>query len=76
MRRGGAYGKLDDWKERAGGAASRLCVQTTGSHVSRQLKLFILRAGEVIGMPCVGEECVAIRKNTRGEGGLLDSNCR
>ena len=30
--------------------------------------------GEVIGIPCVAVKCVDIRKNTSGEGDLLDSN--
>ena len=33
-----------------------------------------LSAGEVDGIPCVAVKCVDIRKNTSGEGGLLDSN--
>ena len=31
-------------------------------------------AGEVSGIPSVAVKCVDIRKNTRGEGGLLDCN--
>ena len=38
------------------------------------LKLLILSIGEVIGIPCVAVKCVDIRKNTSGEGGLLDDN--
>ena len=36
------------------------------------LKLFLLRVGEVIGIPSVAVKCVDIRRNTSGEGGLLD----
>ncbi len=38
------------------------------------LKLLDLSAGEVNGIPSVAVECVDIRRNTRGEGGLLDDN--
>ena len=38
------------------------------------LKLYLLSAGEVDGIPSVAVKCVDIRKNTSGEGGLLDSN--
>ena len=39
-----------------------------------QLKLFFLSTGEVSGIPGVVVKCVDIRKNTGGEGGLLDDN--
>ena len=39
-----------------------------------QLKLVFLSAGEVSGIPSVAVECVDIRRNTSGEGGLLDDN--
>ena len=39
------------------------------------LKLSILSAGEVSGIPSVAVKCVDIRRNTSGEGGLLDGNC-
>ena len=32
------------------------------------LKLYLLSAGEVDGIPCVAVKCVDIRKNTSGEG--------
>ena len=38
------------------------------------IKLSGLSTGEVSGIPSVAVECVDIRKNTRGEGGLLDCN--
>ena len=36
------------------------------------LKLFFLSTGGAIGIPSVAVKCVDIRKNTGGEGGLLD----
>ncbi len=39
-----------------------------------QLKLLDLSAGGAIGIPSVAVECVDIRRNTSGEGGLLDCN--
>ncbi len=33
-----------------------------------------LSAGEVSGIPSVAVKCVDIRRNTSGEGGLLDCN--
>ena len=41
---------------------------TRGVH----LKLEDLSAGEVNGIPSVAVKCVDIRRNTGGEGGLLD----
>ena len=38
------------------------------------LKLSNLSAGEVSGIPSVAVKCVDIRRNTGGEGGLLDIN--
>ena len=38
------------------------------------LKLPFLRVGEVNGIPGVAVKCVDIRRNTGGEGGLLDHN--
>ena len=38
------------------------------------LKLCILSIGEAGGIPSVAVKCVDIRKNTSGEGGLLDDN--
>ena len=37
-------------------------------------KLFIWSAGGVSGIPGVAVKCVDIRRNTGGEGGLLDCN--
>ena len=38
------------------------------------LKLFRLSIGEAGGIPSVAVKCVDIRRNTSGEGGLLDDN--
>ena len=43
---------------------------TPGLH----LKLEGLSAGEVSGIPSVAVKCVDIRRNTSGEGDLLDCN--
>ena len=45
-----------------------------GSTHDLHLKLPILSVGEVIGIPSVAVKCVDIRRNTSGEGGLLDDN--
>ena len=42
-----------------------------GSTVALHLKLYVLRVGEVSGIPGVAVKCVDIRRNTSGEGGLL-----
>ena len=49
-------------------------MKSLGSTEELHLKLEILSVGEVIGIPCVAVKCVDIRKNTSGEGGLLDDN--
>ena len=38
------------------------------------LKLYLLSIGEAGGIPSVAVKCVDIRRNTSGEGGLLDDN--
>ena len=38
------------------------------------LKLCLLSVGEVDGIPSVAVKCVDIRRNTSGEGDLLDDN--
>ena len=43
-----------------------------GSTPGLHEKLYILSAEEVSGIPSVVVKCVEIRKNTGGEGGLLD----
>ncbi len=62
------------WVERACRRESKSDVKTQDSTLSLHLKLFFLSAGEAIGIPCVAVKCVDIRRNTSGEGGLLDSN--
>ena len=49
-------------------------VKCNGLTIELHLKLFFLRVGEVIGIPSVAVKCVEIRRNTSGEGGLLDDN--
>ena len=49
-------------------------VKIKGSTFDLRLKLSILRMGEVNGIPSVVVKCVDIRRNTGGEGGLLDHN--
>ena len=52
----------------------KLVVKSLGSTEELQLKLVILSAGEVSGIPSVAVKCVDIRRNTSGEGDFLDSN--
>ncbi len=60
--------------ERACDRRDQADVKSTGSTRELHLKLFTLSVGEVIGIPSVAVKCVDIRKNTSGEGGLLDDN--
>ncbi len=60
--------------ERAGGREWQSDVKTMGSTPSLHLKLSFLSSGEGNGIPCGAVKCVDIRRNTSGEGGLLDSN--
>ena len=52
----------------------KLVVKALGSTVELQLKLIFLSIGEESGIPSVAVKCVDIRRNTSGEGGLLDGN--
>ena len=45
-----------------------------GSTHNLHSKLYLLRVGEVDGIPGVAVKCVDIRRNTGGEGDLLDDN--
>lgn len=54
--------------------AIKLVVKSLGSTEELQLKLVVLSAGEVSGIPSVAVKCVDIRRNTSGEGDLLDCN--
>ena len=47
-------------------------VKYRGSTSEVHLKLLGLSAGEESGIPSVAVKCVDIRRNTGGEGGLLD----
>ena len=49
-------------------------VKIMGSTHNLRLKLLFLRVGEVDGIPGVAVKCVDIRRNTGGEGDLLDHN--
>ncbi len=62
------------WVYRACGRRGKSGVKSAGSTRELHLKLLPLSIGEVIGIPSVAVKCVDIRKNTSGEGGLLDDN--
>ena len=49
-------------------------VKPTGSTRELLSKLYPLSIGEASGIPSVAVKCVDIRRNTSGEGGLLDDN--
>ena len=49
-------------------------MKITGSTRDLLLKLFFLSEVEASGIPSVAVKCVDIRRNTGGEGGLLDRN--
>ena len=49
-------------------------MKSVGSTHELHLKLQFLSTGEADGIPSVAVKCVDIRRNTSGEGGLLDSN--
>ena len=53
---------------------SKSDVKIMGSTHNLRLKLFPLRVGGVNGIPGVAVKCVDIRRNTGGEGDLLDDN--
>ena len=52
----------------------KLVVKSLGLTEELQLKLLFLSVGEESGIPSVAVKCVDIRRNTSGEGGLLDDN--
>ncbi len=62
------------WVERWCRRESKSDVKFQGSTLELRLKLFFLSDGEAGGIPCVAVKCVDIRRNTSGEGGLLDIN--
>ena len=49
-------------------------VKSMGSTHELLSKLYPLSIGEASGIPSVAVKCVDIRRNTSGEGGLLDDN--
>ena len=49
-------------------------MKSGGSTPELHLKLLVLSIGEAGGIPSVAVKCVDIRRNTSGEGGLLDCN--
>ena len=53
---------------------NKLVVKSLGLTEELQLKLLFLSVGEESGIPSVAVKCVDIRRNTSGEGGLLDIN--
>ena len=53
---------------------NKLVVKSLGLTEELQLKLLFLSVGEESGIPSVAVKCVDIRRNTGGEGGLLDCN--
>ena len=53
---------------------NKLVVKSLGLTEELQLKLLFLSVGEESGIPSVAVKCVDIRRNTGGEGGLLDGN--
>ena len=73
IRRGQALSGMTGRKGCVGGLASWMCNTQSLTRVLH-LKLRVLSVGEVSGIPGVVVKCVDIRKNTGGEGGLLDDN--
>ena len=53
---------------------NKLVVKSLGLTEELQLKLLFLSVGEESGIPSVAVKCVDIRRNTSGEGGLLDDD--
>ena len=49
-------------------------MKSSGLTRELHLKLYPLSIGEASGIPSVAVKCVDIRRNTSGEGGLLDDN--
>ena len=54
--------------------ADKSDVKIMGLTHNLHLKLYVLRMGEVNGIPGVAVKCVDIGRNTSGEGDLLDHN--
>ncbi len=60
--------------ERERRRAAKSDVKTRGSTPGVHWKQADWSVGEVSGIPSVAVKCVDIRRNTSGEGGLLDDN--
>eukprot|EP00828_Plagiopyla_frontata_P021188 TRINITY_DN274_c0_g3_i9.p1 TRINITY_DN274_c0_g3~~TRINITY_DN274_c0_g3_i9.p1 ORF type:complete len:112 (-),score=1.76 TRINITY_DN274_c0_g3_i9:309-644(-) len=60
------------WAQRVRRWSNMSGVKSHGSTVELRLKLLDQRLGEVSGIPSVAVKCVDIRRNTNGEGSLLD----
>ena len=73
IRRGQALSGMTGRKGCVGGLISWKC-NTQGLTRVLLPKLLDLSAVEESGIPSVAVECVDIRRNTSGEGGLLDCN--
>ncbi len=52
----------------------KVVVESLGLTEELQLQLIFLSVGEESGMPSVAVRCVDIRRNTSGEGDVLDNN--
>ncbi len=52
----------------------KLVVTSLGLTEELKIKIHYVSAGEVSGIPSVAVKCVDIRRNTSGEGDLLDCN--
>ncbi len=62
--------------ERAGRREGQSSLKSKGSTHGLHCKLFFLSAGEADGIAILAEKCVDMRRNTSGEGGVLDSTGR
>ena len=71
IRRGQALSGIIGRKGRVGGIC-KSDVKVRGLTPELHLKLQYLSTGEVSGIPSVAVKCVDIRRNTSGEGDLLD----
>ena len=72
IRRGKRYPDLLGVKERRRQRKSE--VKARGSTPGMALETVQLEYRRVSGIPSVAVKCVDIRRNTSGEGGLLDGN--
>ncbi len=60
--------------ERACGRGDKSDVKIGGPNPGLHLKLLVFSIGKAGGIPSGAVKCVDIRRNTSGEGGLLDDN--